>query len=147
MDSNEDRYRKRIIERLDKQRAKGFNKYGQCLENNEASINERLEHLAQELTDALEYIEWIKEEIDWLLNTGKLPKPYGPLPLGLYRNNRNGKLYRVLGVTEQEVIYISEDGQLWKRPCDDWFGLNRDGQLRFKMIGDDRTIMYPKEAD
>lgn len=57
----EDRYRQRIIERLDKQRKKGVKKYGGTLETNKAGMLERLEHLAQELTDGLEYIEWIKE--------------------------------------------------------------------------------------
>lgn len=55
------RYRQAIIDRLDSQRNKGVNKYGQPLELNRANIDERLEHLAQELTDGLEYIEWIKE--------------------------------------------------------------------------------------
>lgn len=57
----EDRYRQRIIDRLDQQREKGVKKYGGTLETNKAGMLERLEHLAQELTDGLEYIEWIKE--------------------------------------------------------------------------------------
>ncbi len=59
----EDRYRQRIIARLDKQREKGVAKYGGTLESNRAGMVERLEHLAQELTDGLEYVEWIKELI------------------------------------------------------------------------------------
>lgn len=59
----ESRYRDRIISRLDAQRDKGLEKYGQILEQNPAGIEERLEHLAQELTDGLEYIEWIKEHV------------------------------------------------------------------------------------
>lgn len=53
-------YQARIFERFHAQRAKGIGKYGQPLEDNPASIDERLEHLAQELTDGLMYIEWIK---------------------------------------------------------------------------------------
>lgn len=59
----ENSYRSRIIERLDNQIRKGIAKYGQQLENNKAHVFERLEHLAQELTDALQYIEWIKEAL------------------------------------------------------------------------------------
>jgi len=55
------RYLDKIIDRFRSQEAKGFNKYGQVLEQNHADIQERLEHLAQELSDGLMYIEWIKE--------------------------------------------------------------------------------------
>jgi hypothetical protein len=55
------RYLDRIIDRFRSQEAKGINKYGQVLEQNHADIQERLEHLAQELSDGLMYIEWIKE--------------------------------------------------------------------------------------
>ncbi len=54
-------YLDNIIHRLEQQIAKGKEKYGQTLEQNKASNLERLEHLAQELTDGLAYIEWIKE--------------------------------------------------------------------------------------
>lgn len=57
------RYLDNIIARFKRQEAKGLAKYGQALENNQANIEERLEHLAQELTDALMYIEWVKEQI------------------------------------------------------------------------------------
>ena len=53
-------YQRRIFERFHAQRKKGIGKYGQPLEDNPASRDERLEHLAQELTDGLMYIEWIK---------------------------------------------------------------------------------------
>ena len=54
-------YTARINARLSAQIAKGMAKYGQPLEHNLASQSERLEHLAQELTDGLMYIEWIKD--------------------------------------------------------------------------------------
>jgi NTP pyrophosphatase (non-canonical NTP hydrolase) len=53
-------YQRRIFERFHSQRQKGIGKYGQPLEDNPASRDERLEHLAQELTDGLMYIEWLK---------------------------------------------------------------------------------------
>lgn len=57
-----DNYMNTILERFENQRNKGIEKYGQVLEHDPgAGIGERLEHLAQELTDALQYIEWVKE--------------------------------------------------------------------------------------
>lgn len=55
--------RDRVIQRIDEQIAKGINKYGIPLDQNEDEIIVRLEHLAQELTDGLQYIEWIKEKM------------------------------------------------------------------------------------
>jgi hypothetical protein len=52
-----------IINRFENQIKKGMNKYGQPLEENTDEIVERLEHLAEELTDGLMYIEWIKEMV------------------------------------------------------------------------------------
>lgn len=57
----ENLYASRINARIIAQREKGLAKYGQPLEANPAPIGERLEHLAQELTDGLMYIEWIKD--------------------------------------------------------------------------------------
>lgn len=57
------RYLDNIIARFKRQEAKGLAKYGQTLEDNQARVIERLEHLAQELTDALMYIEWVMEQI------------------------------------------------------------------------------------
>lgn len=61
-------YRRAIVARIDAQTTKGIEKYGQTLEFNPAGIVERLEHLAQELTDGLAYIEWVKECIadNWI---------------------------------------------------------------------------------
>lgn len=55
------RYLDRIIDRFRSQEAKGVLKYGQPLEDNHGDIDYRMEHLAQELTDGLMYIEWIRE--------------------------------------------------------------------------------------
>lgn len=56
-------YWNRICALSERQRAKGMETYGQGLEKNPAGIQKRLEHLEEELVDALMYIEWIKE---WL---------------------------------------------------------------------------------
>ena len=56
-------YWERVNLIADKQRTKGIKTYGQGLENNTAPILERIEHLQEELVDALQYCEWLK---DWL---------------------------------------------------------------------------------
>lgn len=60
------RYLDIIVSRFKAQEAKGVHKYGMLLEDNRGPMAYRLEHLAQELTDALMYIEWHKEEADKL---------------------------------------------------------------------------------
>lgn len=53
-------YRQPIIDRLDNQTNKGIDKYNTLLHENPLPMPERLEHLAEELTDGLQYIEHIK---------------------------------------------------------------------------------------
>ena len=53
-------YWERICEMADKQRAKGMRTYGKGLEDNPLPFVERLNYLAEELIDALMYIEHIK---------------------------------------------------------------------------------------
>lgn len=54
-------YRDAVINRLDKQINKGKAKYGMTLEDNtELTMNERCDHLAEELIDGLQYIEHLK---------------------------------------------------------------------------------------
>lgn len=55
------KYLDRILNRFHQQEWKGIHKYGQVLEQNHGDIFYRLEHLAEELTDGLMYIEWIKD--------------------------------------------------------------------------------------
>ena len=47
----------------ERQRAKGIRTYGTGLEDNHAEIITRIEHLEEELIDALMYCEWIKDYI------------------------------------------------------------------------------------
>lgn len=81
-------YRQAIVARIDAQTTKGIEKYGQTLEHNPAGVEERLEHLAQELTDGLAYIEWVKEGLSqqpkstdrhWLSFPPLHPKLYADL--------------------------------------------------------------------
>jgi rubredoxin len=50
-------YRKKIIERLDRQTQKGIDKYGETLDKNSLTFEDRWEYLAEELTDVLVYTE------------------------------------------------------------------------------------------
>ena len=59
---NASTYLDRISERLHRQAEKGLEKYGMLLEDNQGlGFDERIEHLAEELTDGLQYIEHLKE--------------------------------------------------------------------------------------
>jgi hypothetical protein len=66
------RYKDRIDARFEAQEQKGIEKYGQRLEDNHGPHDYRLEHLAQELTDALIYVEWIKEAGQTIVTMFKL---------------------------------------------------------------------------
>lgn len=58
-------YEKRIMKRLRKQTKKGIETYGQTLEENtNKGINFRLDYLAEELMDGLQYVEWVRDLID-----------------------------------------------------------------------------------
>lgn len=54
-------YWERIETIASRQRAKGLKKYGEGVEMNTDGILKRLEHLEEELVDALMYCEWIKD--------------------------------------------------------------------------------------
>lgn len=58
-------YRQSIIDRLDRQTEKGISKYGGtiCRSGHLKSVSKGLEYLAEELTDALVYIEHDQELI------------------------------------------------------------------------------------
>jgi hypothetical protein len=56
-------YWENICTIAEKQRAKGIETYGKGLEDNKADIIARIEHLQEELVDALMYCEWIKDYV------------------------------------------------------------------------------------
>lgn len=60
---DENPYFERICRLFERQRRKGLKTYGQGLEYNPAAITSRIEHLQEELVDALMYCEWIKDKI------------------------------------------------------------------------------------
>jgi hypothetical protein len=55
------RYWDNICAIANTQRKKGLDTYGKGLEENQADIITRIEHLEEELVDALMYCEWIKD--------------------------------------------------------------------------------------
>jgi hypothetical protein len=56
-----------ILEKIQAEMAerqeRGISKYGGTLDQNPAEISERLQHLKEELMDAIMYIEWIKSKL------------------------------------------------------------------------------------
>ena len=55
-------YRQNIIDKIDKQIEKGINKYGQVLEDNNLTMDEKLDHHQEELIDALFYTEHLRKD-------------------------------------------------------------------------------------
>ena len=54
-------YKELIMERIDKQINKGLNKYGMTLEDNtDLTFEQRVDHIAEELIDGLQYLEHLK---------------------------------------------------------------------------------------
>ena len=45
------------------QRNKGLRDYGQGIEDNPASILDRIKYIEEELVDALMYLEWLKDGV------------------------------------------------------------------------------------
>lgn len=66
--SQSNKYREQIIELLDSQRKKGIEEYGQTLEDNDLSMNERIDHIAEELIDGLQYLLHVKEKHDAVID-------------------------------------------------------------------------------
>lgn len=63
---NNNPYWERVQVLADRQRKKGIDTYGQGIELNPAEAVKRLEHLEEELVDALMYCEWIKDKLNEL---------------------------------------------------------------------------------
>lgn len=56
-------YWERICKLQDKQREKGIKTYGQGLEDNHEPVIKRIQHIEEELVDALMYLEWLKDAL------------------------------------------------------------------------------------
>lgn len=54
-------YWENITRLAERQRDKGIRTYGCGLEENKADVLTRIEHIEEELIDALMYLEWVKE--------------------------------------------------------------------------------------
>lgn len=59
---DDNKYWSKVTQVYLKQRHKGLSKYGKPLEENKLDIIDRLNHIEEELVDALMYIEWLKEK-------------------------------------------------------------------------------------
>ena len=57
-------YWENICKLSERQREKGMKTYGKGLEDNPAAIIRRIEHLEEELIDAMYYLEWIKDGLN-----------------------------------------------------------------------------------
>ena len=64
-------YWENICKLQDKQRKKGIETYGQGLEYNHQPILIRIQHIQEELIDALMYLEWLKESVNGQQDNGK----------------------------------------------------------------------------
>ena len=53
-------YKEQIVSKMEQQQQKGLEKYGQHLEENDLTIEQKLNHLEEELIDALFYIQHLK---------------------------------------------------------------------------------------
>ena len=62
------RYNQQIMELYEQRDRKGISEYGQRLEDNHGDIFYRIQHIKEELADALKYIIWLEEG----LRNGKL---------------------------------------------------------------------------
>lgn len=56
-------YWDRVCKLQDKQREKGIRTYGQGLEDNHEPVVKRIQHIEEELVDALMYLEWLKDAL------------------------------------------------------------------------------------
>ena len=56
-------YWENICKLQDKQREKGIETYGQGLEDNHEPVMKRIQHIEEELVDALMYLEWLKDAL------------------------------------------------------------------------------------
>lgn len=56
-------YWDRVCKLQDKQREKGITTYGQGLEDNHEPVVKRIQHIEEELVDALMYLEWLKDAL------------------------------------------------------------------------------------
>lgn len=55
------KYEENIVSIMNRQKEKGFSKYGETLEENKTlSVEQRIEHLQEELIDGLQYCEHLK---------------------------------------------------------------------------------------
>ncbi len=103
-------YRDAIVRLIDRQRAKGMEKYGQTLEENTTLTTEqRIEHAQEELVDALQYLEHLKQTQADHLTANDYQRAAMRTASGMDRESYNGRgllLNAVMGLNGEagEVI-------------------------------------------
>lgn len=106
----ENAYRDAIVRLIDRQRAKGMEKYGQTLEENTTLTTEqRIEHAQEELVDALQYLEHLKQTQADKLTANDYQRAAMRTASGMDRESYNGRgllLNAVMGLNGEagEVI-------------------------------------------
>lgn len=109
-DTPENAYRDAIVRLIDRQRAKGMEKYGQTLEENTTLTTEqRIEHAQEELVDALQYLEHLKQTQADKLTANDYQRAAMRTASGMDRESYNGRgllLNAVMGLNGEagEVI-------------------------------------------
>lgn len=105
-----DTYRDKIVEMIDRQRAKGLKKYGQTLEDNTTlTTDQRIEHAQEELIDALQYLEHLKATTADKLTANDYQRAAMRTASGMTHDGYNGRgllLNAVMGLNGEagEVI-------------------------------------------
>ena len=60
---------------------------------------------------------------------------------GLYHNNNSKDTYRVVNILDGYVYYVpSTKSVVYRRPIKEWFGKNRNGDVRFAEVTDSNQI-------
>ena len=109
-DTPDNAYRDAIVRLIDRQRAKGMEKYGQTLEENTTLTTEqRIEHAQEELVDALQYLEHLKQTQADKLTANDYQRAAMRTASGMDRESYNGRgllLNAVMGLNGEagEVI-------------------------------------------
>lgn len=108
--AHDNAYRAAIVRLIDRQRAKGMDKYGQTLEENTTLTTEqRIEHAQEELVDALQYLEHLKQTQADHLTANDYQRAAMRTASGMDRESYNGRgllLNAVMGLNGEagEVI-------------------------------------------
>jgi NTP pyrophosphatase (non-canonical NTP hydrolase) len=119
-------YKRNIINLLDRQRQKGMTKYGQTLEDNTTlTTSQRIEHAQEELVDALQYLEHLKQAQRDHLTANDFQRAAMRTASGMAHEGYNGRgllLNAVMGLNGEAGEVIDHV----KKACFQGHELNRE---------------------